>query len=92
MAPRPSGQAEHPPPDVPSMPDVSVSLINYLRTFALWARQGFADRLPARQALPGVLLQAYDAPSGTTPAVYMIRVDSTGAISTTQVPLGSGAP
>ena len=92
MAPRPSAQAEHPPPDMPSMPDVDTKLTNYLRTFALWCRAGFADRLPARQALPGVLLLANDAPAGTAPAVFLIQVTTDGAIVATPVPLGSGRP
>jgi hypothetical protein len=92
MALRPASPAPQPPPDLPSMPDVSPTLTNYLRTFALWCRNGFADRMPAHQALPGVLLQAYDAPAGSNPKVFLIQVSTAGAITATAVPLGSGQP
>jgi hypothetical protein len=89
---KPSAAALQPPPDLPSMPDVSPTLSNYLRTFALWCRNGFADRMPAHQALPFVMLMADDAAAGTTPKVFMIRVNSAGAISATQMTIGSGSP
>jgi len=81
-----------PPPDLPSMPDVSDTLTGYLRNFSLWCRHGFADKLSISTAAPGVLVQAYDAPAGTTPAVWLIRVSTAGAISAVAVPLGSGKP
>jgi len=81
-----------PPPDLPSMPDVSETLTGYLRNFALWCRHGFADKLTGSSALPGVMLQAYDAPDGTIPKVFLIRVNSTGVVSTTPIPLGGGRP
>jgi hypothetical protein len=92
MAPRPTVAAPQPPPDLPSMPDVSETLTNYLRTFALWCRNGFQDKLPAHQALPGVLFQAADAPAGTNPPVFMLQVLSNGSFRITQVPLGGGQP
>jgi hypothetical protein len=81
-----------PPPDLPSMPDVSATLTGYLRNFSLWCRHGFADKLSGSTAQPGVMLQAYDAPAGTTPKVFLIQVNSAGAISATPVPLGGGKP
>jgi hypothetical protein len=81
-----------PPPDLPSMPDVSDTLSNYLRTFSLWCRHGFADKISGSTAQPGMLLQANDAPAGTTPKVFLIHVNSAGAISATPVPLGGGKP
>jgi hypothetical protein len=81
-----------PPPDLPSMPDVSSTLTSYLRNFALWCRHGFADKLSASNALPGVMLQAYDAPAGTTPKVFLIQVSTAGAITATAIPLGGGRP
>ena len=81
-----------PPPDLPSMPDVSSTLTGYLRNFSLWCRHGFADKLSGSSALPGVMLQAYDAPAGTTPKVFLIQVNSAGAISAAPVPLGGGKP
>lgn len=81
-----------PPPDLPSMPDVSSTLTNYLRNFALWCRHGFADKISGTTALPGVMLQAYDAPAGTIPKVFIIRVNTAGAISATPIALGSGKP
>ena len=52
------------PPDLPNMPDVSNTLSQYLRTFRLWCRKGFADKLSASQALPGIMLQASERPRG----------------------------
>jgi hypothetical protein len=92
MASQPTAPTEQPPPDLPSMPDVSATLTTYLRTFALWCRNGFQDRLPAHQALPGVLLQAYDAPAGNNPKVFMVQVNSAGVVSAVAVPLGGGQP
>ena len=86
------GATVQPPPDLPSMPDVSPTLTGYLRTFSLWCKNGFAAKLSGTTALPSVMLQAYDAPAGTTPKVFMIRVSTAGAISATQIPLGGGQP
>jgi hypothetical protein len=81
-----------PPPDLPSMPDVSATLSSYLRNFALWCRHGFADKLSVSTAAPGVLLQAHDAPPGSVPKVFLIQVSTAGAITATAVPLGGGKP
>jgi hypothetical protein len=81
-----------PPPDLPNMPDVSDTLTNYLRTFSLWCRHGFADKISGSTAQPGVMLQAYDAPAGTTPKVFMIQVTTAGAIVATPMALGTGRP
>ena len=48
MAPQPTAPAPQPPPDLPSM-DISDTLANYLRTFALWARNMFGDKLDAHR-------------------------------------------
>jgi hypothetical protein len=93
MAPRPSSPpSAQPPPDLPSMPGESQVLVGYLRNFALWCRHGFAAKLDAQTALPGVLLQAYDAAPGTTPAVWLVQVNTAGLISTVAQPLGTGKP
>jgi hypothetical protein len=92
MAPKPPSASLQPPPDLPSDPQMSTQLSGYLRNFSLWCRNMFQDRLPANTALPGVLLQAYDATPGTNPNVFLIRVNSAGAISATQVALGEGRP
>ena len=81
-----------PPPDVPSMPEVSDTLTGYLRNFALWCRHGFADKLSGSTALPGVMLQACDAPAGTAPKVFMLQVNTAGAVVLTPIPLGKGRP
>ena len=81
-----------PPPDLPSMPDVSDTLSNYLRTFSLWCRHGFADKISGSTAQPGLLLQANDAPAGTIPAVFLLQVQTDGTIVATPQPLGSGQP
>lgn len=81
-----------PPPDLPNMPDVSTTLTGYLRNFSLWCRHGFADKISGATAQPGLMLQAYDAPAGTTPKVYIVRVNTAGAISATPIALGGGKP
>ena len=92
MAPKPTFASPQPPPDLPSMPEMSDTLANYLRTFALWCRNGFNAKLNAQTALPGVMLQAYDSPAGTTPKVFLIQVNTAGAISATPMTLGEGQP
>ena len=77
-----------PPPDLPSMPDVSSTLTNYLRTFTLWCRHGFADKLSVSTAQPGLMLQATDDPT----KIFMLQVNSTGTITATAIPLGGGKP
>jgi hypothetical protein len=88
MAPQPRAPAPQPPPDVPSMPDVDSTLVNYLRTFALWCRNGFASKLDNSSALPGVLLQAQAAVSN--PPVFMLQVTGTGTATMAPVALGTG--
>jgi hypothetical protein len=88
--PAPSPPQANPPPPIPSMPDISATLTNYLNQFSTWCRRGFAAKLNANVALPFVLLQAYDAPAGTIPKVFRLEVDSAGTLSATPVPLGGG--
>ena len=92
MATFPTPPTTQPPPELPSMPDVSTTLSNYLRAFSLWCRKGFGGKLDSNVALPGILMQAYDAPAGTAPPVFLLRVQSNGAFVATPVPLGSGKP
>ena len=87
---QPTPRTLQPPPDLPSMPDVSDTLSNYLRTFSLWCRHGFADKISGSTAQPGLMLQAYDAPARTTPAVVPVRVTPAGTLSVTPVGLGGG--
>jgi hypothetical protein len=96
MANQPTPRTVQPPPDLPSLVgsdkiDAS-KLSSYLRNFSLWCRHGFADKISASTAQPGVLLQAWDPPAGTVPKVFMIRVNSAGVVSATLVPLGGGQP
>jgi len=91
MANQPTAPALHPPPELPSMPDVSPTLSNYLRMFSLWCRNGFKAKLDANVALPGILLQSYNPPAGTAPTVWMLQVNQQGNFVGTQVALGSGA-
>jgi len=79
-----SAASAQPPPDVPA--GTAEPLANFLRTFSLWCRRGFADRLPINSAVSGILLQARDNPS----KVFRLEVDSAGALHATSVPLGSG--
>ena len=92
MANQPTSRTIQPPPDLPAMPDVSPTLSQYLRTFSLWCRHGFADKLSGTQALPGIMLQAYDAPAGTAPNVFMLQINQAGVFRTVPMPLGSGKP
>jgi hypothetical protein len=84
MANQPTAPGLHPPPELPSMPDVSTTLTNYLRTFSLWCRQGFAAKLSATAALPKVLLLS---PGG---AVFSIAVGNDGRLTSTPIALASG--
>ena len=92
MANQPTPRTIQPPPDLPSMPDVSTQLSSYLRNFSLWCRHGFADKPSINQPLNGVMLQAFDAPAGTTPEIWMLQVRTGGAFVLTQMPLGGGKP
>ena len=91
-APHPTTRTVQPPPDLPNMPDVSSTLSGYLRNFALWCRHGFADKISASTAQPGLMVAAYDTPAGQPPKVFMIRVNAAGVISAVAIPLGGGNP
>ena len=86
----PTPPTVQPPPTLPNMPDVSNTLSQYLRTFSLWCRNGFADKLSSTSALPGILLQASDAPAGTLPAVFMIQVKTDGTVIASPVAIAGG--
>ena len=88
MASQPTPRTLQPPPDLPSMPDVSDTLTGYLRNFALWCRHGFADKISGSSAQPGLLLQATDDPT----KIFMLQVNAAGALTAVAVPLGSGKP
>ena len=87
-ASQPTAPVDQPPPELPNMPDVSDTLSRYLRTFSLWCRNGFRDKLSGTSALHGILLIANDAPIGATGPVFMIQVKSDGTVVATPVPLG----
>ena len=78
------------PPDVPNDPKLSTETSQYLRNFALWARNGFAEQMRNNEAVPGLLVRAYDAPAGANPPVFIIQVASDGTIVANPVPLGGG--
>ena len=86
---QPSAPAEQPPPDLPNMPDVSDTLSRYLRTFSLWCRNGFRDKLTISASLPGVLIQATDR-NVPNPAVYRLDVTTPGVATLSPVALGTG--
>jgi hypothetical protein len=92
MPNQPSPPAAQPPPDLPNLPGAPAALTNYLTRFSLWCRNGFAAKVDKQTAAAGILLQAYDAPSGTAPAVWLVRVNTAGVVSTVAQPLGSGLP
>lgn len=76
-----------PPPDLPPDPTVSNVLSQYLRTFSLWCRHGFADKLSISTAAPYVTLQDDAVPA----AVYQLKVTSAPTLTLTPMALGSGA-
>lgn len=80
------------PPDVPADPKISEALTNYLRNFALWCRNGFAEQMRNNEAVPGLMVRAYDTPAGTNPKVYMIEVSSAGVIRARAIGLGGANP
>jgi hypothetical protein len=79
-----------PPPDVPELPSGNSMLATYLRTFALWCRHGFADKLSATTASPGLMLQAYNPPANVPPNVYRLEVGQDGRLYLAPLALGSG--
>jgi hypothetical protein len=87
----PTPPLAQPPPPIPSDPTISNALSNYLTQFSLWCRRGFAAQLKNNVGLPGILLQANDAPSGTIPVVYQLGVDTAGELTLAPVPF-SGTP
>ena len=76
-----------PPPDLPNI-EASPALAQYLRTFSLWAKNGLAGKPDTRTAQIGVLLQASDAPAGTTPKVFLLQVKTDGTVVATPVAIG----
>ena len=90
MANQPVAPIDQPPPDLPNMPDVSDTLSRYLRTFSLWCRNGFHDKLSSTAALPEVLLQGYNAPAGTLPTSWSLQTAQNGGLFVTPIAAGSG--
>ena len=89
------------PPEVPDLGENLGTLATYLRTFSLWCRHGFANKLDSTTAQPGIMIQATDAATGAqTPFSYLLGVEVTvtGGVPTaptgthTPVPLGIGKP
>lgn len=87
--PQPSAGGLSPPPDLPNLPKTEDGLVNWLRTFSLWCRQGFAAKLDAGKALPGVMVQSTDQ-AVANPPVWMFGVDSGGTATLAPVALGTG--
>ena len=81
-----------PPPDLPSMPDVSDTLTGYLRNFSLWCRHGFADKISASTAQPGLFVAGQRRARRDDAALFMVQVKTDGTIVATPVALGSGKP
>ncbi len=85
-------QAARIPPDVPSDPSISSALGVYLRNFALWARNGFAEQIRNDEARPGYLVRAYDTAPGANPKIFMLEVNSAGVVRARQIGLGGANP
>jgi hypothetical protein len=80
-----------PPPNLSGV-KADPALTNYLREFALWAKNSISDKIGGRSAAPGILLEAHDAPAGTIPKVFMLQVTTAGALVVTPVRLGGPNP
>ena len=78
------------PPDVPNDPRTSPALTEYLRSFALWCRNGFAEQMRNNEAVSGVMVRAYDTSPGANPKIFMIEVNSAGVVRARSIPLGGG--
>lgn len=87
-APQPTTSITHPAPAIPNLPNTEPTLISYLQSMALWMTQRLQERQQSNQAQPFVILLQSDATAGTTPKVYKITVDGTGALHTTIMNLG----
>ena len=88
-----------PPPELPNDPKTSEVLSQYLRTFSLWCRHGFADKISATTATQGLLVQAKDVfpgdPVGAPHRIYLLEISvATGAPVThmTLIAAGGGKP
>ena len=88
-----------PPPELPDLPSGNDILATYLRTFSLWCRHGFADKVSSSTAAPGIMIQAKDVHTGdaaTAPhRVYLLEVTNasgTPAVTLTLIPAGQGKP
>jgi hypothetical protein len=92
MATFPTSPGEQPPPPLPGVTGLNEQMNNYLRAFSLWCRNGFRAKLDSGVALPGIMLQANDAPAGTAPAVWYLEVNTAGSFIASPVPLGKGKP
>lgn len=90
-AQQPTPQSARIPPDVPNDPGISGLLSAYLRNFALWCREGFAEQMRNNQALRGVMLFGYDTPPGETPPVWMLECNVQGQLGLGPMALGSKA-
>ena len=85
---QPLPRTVQPPPELPNDPKTSDVLSQWLRTFSLWCRHGFADKLSISTATPSLMMQTEDVP----PAVYQLGVTSKPTITLTPIALGSGDP
>ena len=79
------------PPDLPADASTSGALGVYLRNFALWCRNGFAEQMRNNEALQGLMLRGYDAPPGVNPKVWMLEVNQAGQLGLGPMALGSRA-
>ena len=87
---QPTPQSARIPPDVPSDPGISSLLGAYLRNFALWCRDGFAEQMRNNEALRGLMMLGDNAPAGTNPAVWLLSIGNGGTLHVTPMALGSG--
>ena len=88
-----------PPPELPDLGEKQTTLAQYLRTFSLWCRHGFADKISATTAAPGVLIQAKDAhpgdPAEAPHRVYLLEISVATGLPVMQMTLigaGHGKP
>ena len=79
------------PPDLPADASTSGALGVYLRNFALWCRNGFAEQMRNNEALQGLMLRGYDTPAGQNPKIWMLEVNQAGQLGLGPMALGSQA-
>jgi hypothetical protein len=80
------------PPNMPTGldPRLDPKLVDYLRRFSFWAYNELNAKISINEAVPQLMLSASDEKPPVH--VFVVTVDSSGAMSIHPVPLGGGKP